>query len=118
MEENKLFVYGTLKSGHGNNRFLETAEKIGDAITVGKFGFYKNGIPYVTDDEEKVNVKGELYKVPPNVLDRCDMLEGHPSFYTRKLIKVRVGNTTHKAWCYINNNINKTRATFIEDGQY
>jgi len=118
MEENKLFVYGTLKSTHGNHRCLHGATKVGEAVTVKKYGFYKHGIPYVTDDEKTVNVKGELYTLSDAILGRCDRLEGHPRFYTRKEIEVKVGNEIHKAWCYINNNVDKDVAIHIDNGEY
>jgi len=118
MGESKLFVYGTLKSNHGNNGLLRHSTLLGKAVTQAKFGLYRNGIPYMVDDEEKVNVIGELYKITDITLARCDGLEGHPDFYTRKKIKVKLGEESHVAWCYINNNIDRRKAIHLDDGEY
>lgn len=118
MGKNYLFVYGTLKEGHGNNRLLEGSKKIGVGITKKKFGMYSRHIPYVVDDEETTNIKGELYEISNSTLSRCDLLEGHPRFYERKLIDVIVDNTFYKAWCYINNNIHKNDMKNVLSGEY
>lgn len=102
-----LFVYGTLKSGHGNNPLLVRHESIfdGPAVTVEKF-LLNDGFPFVytaiTDEVAKhkpegyktaINqflgrIRGELYRVTDAGLRACDMLEGHPTSYCRTPIEV------------------------------
>ena len=33
-------------------------------------------------------IYGELYEVDDSILKMCDLIEGHPNFYTRKFIKL------------------------------
>lgn len=119
MEQNFLFVYGTLKEGYSNNHILDDSKKIGEAITKNKYAMYSNGyFPYLVDNEENINIKGELYEINERTLQRCDRLEGYPRFYDRKLIDVLVKNKTYKAWCYINNNINKKTLKDVLSGEF
>jgi gamma-glutamylaminecyclotransferase len=88
----RVFVYGTLKSGHGNNRLLRTAELVGSAITEEAYGFYRSGIPFMhetpLEGHEAVRVSGEMYDVDATTLKALDGLEGHPRWYRRKVITV------------------------------
>ena len=88
----RVFVYGTLKRGHGNNRLLHGAEFISEAISREEYGFYKAGIPYVykspKDGDDPVRVIGELWDVDQPTLAALDRLEGHPTWYRREIIQV------------------------------
>lgn len=114
-----LFVYGTLKRGFGNHRLLEDQEFIGEAKTWNKYIMLRHGIPYVYEEGkayvgevgypvqliEGSMIEGEFYKVDDEALARIDRLEGHPRWYCRKQINIRVdiGNDypmTTKAWIY------------------
>ena len=75
----KVFVYGTLKQGHGNNRLLEGSLFCGKAITNNTFKMYDGGFPYVVDDNTiggNYPVIGEVYEVDDATLKRLDGLEG------------------------------------------
>lgn len=113
-----VFVYGTLKKGFSNDKFLESSEFIGKAYTKNKFPMYiyKNGpypFPYMLNMisrsaelakgdkniftakqlnvmSEANNVKGEVYKISDETLAKLDWLEGCPDFYFRREIKVIV----------------------------
>lgn len=111
-----LFVYGTLKSGHGNNPLLvrHNAKPMGVAYTVGKL-ILNDGFPFVwqVPDNRAAKmepylgrVKGELYRVTDSGLDACDALEGHPIGYCRTPIEVEYfmeggGETTVTAGIYL-----------------
>ncbi len=88
-------VYGTLKSGHGNNRLLKTAKFIGQCLTVDKFVLMDfGGFPGLfpqTKGFEPTQVQGELWEMDDGdgTLDRLDALEGHPNWYRRTKIRVR-----------------------------
>lgn len=88
-----VFVYGTLKRGHGNHRLLESSEFIGEAITEKPHPMYVSGLPYLMEHPNEgdagKHVIGEMYEVNPIVLRNLDRLEGHPRLYERKLIEVR-----------------------------
>lgn len=95
-----VFVYGTLKSGYGNNRsLLSNATLVGDATTTdGCYGLYaisdSDAFPIMTEGEG--DVRGEVWFVTDEELEDLDRLEGHPSFYTR----VKVNTTLGECWGY------------------
>lgn len=93
----KVFVYGSLKQGHGNNRLLEGTEFLGvhntECIyTMVSLGRFPGVIP-----KGDMAIKGEVYDVAPEQFERLDILEGYPSFYNRIEIPTPYGN----AWMYI-----------------
>lgn len=98
-----LFVYGTLKPGHGNNPLITRhgGKDIGPAQTAGKF-LLNDGFPFVwqlpsglTGEYTKRlgHVVGHLYMVSDAGLEACDRLEGHPRHYCRTPINVTYGGT-------------------------
>ena len=94
-------VYGTLRPGFGNNRLLNTSEHLGTGKTVEKYTLRASGIPFVSK-EPLHNVVVDVYKVDNDTLDRLDGLEGHPEWYKREQIPVKVGDKTMTAWLYFN----------------
>jgi gamma-glutamylaminecyclotransferase len=104
-----VFVYGTLKKGFSNDKFLESSEFIGKAYTKNKFPMYiyKNGpypFPYMLNKIGENKIIGEVYKISKETLEKLDWLEGCPDFYFRKEIKVIVDTkdeeTIMTAFCY------------------
>lgn len=89
----KLFVYGTLQQGWGNNRLLNGATFLGKALTKKPYVLFNGGFPYavpVSPDESMfplLPVMGEVYEVEQRHVDVCDYLEGHPSWYQRTNIR-------------------------------
>jgi gamma-glutamylcyclotransferase (GGCT)/AIG2-like uncharacterized protein YtfP len=89
-----VFVYGTLKSGHSNNRLLSTATLIGEGVTEGLFTLVNSGYPLAVPPHGQTTsiimpVRGEVWQIDsPNTLRRLDILEGHPRNYYRTLEKV------------------------------
>lgn len=96
-------VYGTLKSGRGNHRLLEESPLVGDGYTSEAFPLVIDGLPYVIDREGcGKRVRVEVYRVDEATLDRLDGLEGHPDWYKRREIQVRLNNGgTVTAWVYM-----------------
>lgn len=105
MDRHKVFVYGTLKSGHGNHHILEHDRVIkfgaeimmypGHLVDLGAF-------PALLKTRTELNqINGELYEVPEEVFRRLDMLEGYPNFYNREQ---RVTKNRHEAWVYFVDN--------------
>ena len=101
-----IFVYGTLKRGWGNNVIIHDQEFLGNAITCdSKFQMYSlGGYPGVVAGEEYIH--GEVWSVDDVAFARCDRLEGNPTFYKRKQIKVFIRDsndvtTCRKVWIYI-----------------
>lgn len=97
---NKVFVYGTLKSGgevRGLNQFGDGATIVGKAKTqypdyemsdLGAFpGVFLNG---------KHHIEGEVWEVDDETLEHLDAIEGYPDFYSRQVTHTTQG----KAWMY------------------
>ncbi|XP_076810418.1 putative gamma-glutamylcyclotransferase CG2811 [Clavelina lepadiformis] len=108
----KVFVYGTLKTGHPNHYRLKDANNgftkfISKAITKTKFPLVvatKYNIPFMLHDPGNGNyIKGELYDVDHNMLEVLDKLETHPVLYERTPIFVDLAQSTN-----INNEISAT----------
>lgn len=115
-----VFVYGTLRPNHGNNRrLLSGAVHIGKAVTTpaDDFTMYLSnlggGIPFVVPHKHNVfksyenqpMITGDLYQVNDEELGALDSLEGHPRWYCREEIniKVKTGDkyVSTTAWIYL-----------------
>jgi len=86
----RLFVYGTLMSGCGNNRLLSGARLVQSAQVIGPWMMRDlGGIPAVTPSGRVGIIRGELWdNVSPAMLRMIDGLEGHPHWYERKPVVV------------------------------
>lgn len=91
----KVFVYGTLKQGHGNNQhYLKEAQFLGKGHILGFDLFDLGAFPAIVHQQEPHNtpVHGEIYEVTPEQLLSVDGLEGfrngYSGFYDRKEVIV------------------------------
>ena len=88
----KIFVYGTLKSGHGNNLLLDNAKLIETEAYLIDHKMYNvhDAFPAIVPinvGEERTNViLGEVYQVTDSIMDSVNKLEGYPGWYKRKMI--------------------------------
>jgi len=88
---NKLFVYGTLKKQHSRNNILGAASFIKEIKSLPSYTMIDLGaFPGILDSGNNV-IFGELYEVDDSILEMCDLIEGHPNFYKRKLVKLKIG---------------------------
>jgi len=99
-----LFVYGTLKKDFPNSSLLRRATYVGDYITDDMYAFYDTGgfpvaCPY--NNEWGTAIKGELYQVSKTILNRVDVLEGHPDFFSRNIVGVNNGKEGRVAYMYL-----------------
>ena len=111
---NKVFVYGTLKSGdtcRGMDRISPEAMIVGKAVTtypdydmidLGAFPGAIDGTKYI---------EGEVWEVDENTFHVLDQIEGFPDFYSRKLVNTTQG----KAWMYYLPNTEYTHSSNSED---
>jgi len=113
-----VFVYGTLKRGFGNHNLLKRSSFLGAAKTKEKYLMTCNSIPYLSDETKIAPVSGELYLVKEVTLKALDFLEGHPTFYQRKLITVIANGIEVSAWCYICNKYQGEKMGKIVDGTF
>ena len=94
---NRVFVYGTLKRGQRNYRFMRGAEFLGAHLTAKSYSMFEfEGYPAVCLDGRHA-VSGEVYIVDDRRFRRIDDLEWYPHFYQRIEIPTRWGD----AWMYI-----------------
>ena len=88
----KVFVYGTLKSGYGNNRLLTGSLSLGAAYTLQTFRLFNAGFPVSFFEPKGHPVLGELFEIPDDLLDvtisRLDSLESEGSMYRRETVRV------------------------------
>lgn len=90
----KVFVYGTLKQGHGNNTFLEESEFLGSLKLKLPFKLYDLGhFPALIADKGKHTIHGEVYEVDAKTMKALDRLEGYPDFYDKGVMKTKFGKT-------------------------
>lgn len=103
MQKKHVFVYGTLKSSHGNNRLLGDSRLMGEAVTEKEFLLTTIGFPYMIPKDsiqgyETHPVLGEVYEVDdPDVMKSLDRLEGvdsgHYEHHTMRATLQETGET-------------------------
>ena len=99
----RVFVYGTLKQGHGNNPLLANANAsfLGYDTISGHFQMFDlGGIPALVHNKQDrpSTVKGQIFATTDAGLAALDHLEGHPHFYER--IKVWSDMLKRRVWVY------------------
>lgn len=102
METTLVAVYGTLRSGYGNHRWLKDSKFIAVGKTAGKHTMYASGIPFVVEEEPTSQIVVEVYDCTETVIkNSLDVLEGHPGSYNRRVTDIILENgETVKAWLY------------------
>ena len=117
-----IAAYGTLRRPYGNSRLLDRGNNwIGTGVTIKKYQMFATGIPYVVNDPDedpknKTKITVDVWEVDEKMLESADRLEGHPSWYKRELIKVKMeGGSTKECWLYFNNN---KSGTPVPSGNY
>lgn len=111
----RVFVYGTLKQGKSNHRALGSSVCLGRCYLEGNYVMVSLGhFPGVveTSDKRTNRIVGEVYEVSEDVLHTLDLIEGHPTFYTRRKVQTPFKN----AWCYFLPEDYLTTRTEIGDG--
>jgi len=104
LQDNLIAVYGTLKKGFNNYyAFLTNAKHIGRGVTQDKYPLLVDGLPYMVDKKGLGhNVVVDVFKVSDVQLEKVDQLEGHPQWYTRKVIPITLKDRTVNCWLYFN----------------
>lgn len=89
----KVFVYGTLKSGHRNHwRCLRSATFVGQATTSERYTMIDVGFPVLLTPGEGNRVHGEVYEVDAETMERLDNLESEGLVYDRVRKYVRMSS--------------------------
>ncbi len=111
-----LFVYGTLKCGCCNHHILKPMIKeiiSFSVITIEKYPMYRGDsyFPFLVDQPGIGDyIKGHLFDVDDNYLERLDRFEGVPNLYKRKVIQVTKNEIVYEATVYI-----KAKKTKLEN---
>jgi len=111
-------VYGSLREGlHNHKRLGEDKDFIGEGLVKG-FGMYSLGaFPALSREGTHTDVVVELYHVSDKSMMDLDVLEGFPSFYTRKLCPITVNGETVPAWVYYIKGVIEDR-DFVASGDW
>lgn len=124
----KVFVYGTLKNGYGNNRLLSGCNLLSVAY-LDNHKLLHAGFPVLVE-EKGSKVRGEVWEIPEalekNVIERLDWLENEGSMYNRITITVNDGDVDgqeHEVQTYLGNpkfwdNFENMKPEPIVDGAY
>ncbi|UXY14527.1 gamma-glutamylcyclotransferase [Chitiniphilus purpureus] len=110
-----VFVYGTLKRGGWNHRWLNGAPCLGEAVTVECYSLYAHHYPFLVCSEPRYPVRGELYAVDAATLRNLDELEGHPHDYMRQQIAVHGPHGPMQAWAYCHD---RPQGTLLAEGVF
>lgn len=104
LEDNLVAVYGTLKVNNSNYySYLYNANHLGSGKTLDKYPLIVKGLPYLIDEVGKGhNVEVDVFAVSDSKLAELDRLEGHPHWYERKQIKIRMKGKVLTCWVYFN----------------
>lgn len=86
-----IFVYGTLKQGHGNHHVIsqfKESELLEERATLRNYSMASLGAFPAIFPDKGGRVLGEVYSVPDEALRPLDRLEGYPDFYDREEVEV------------------------------
>ena len=100
---NNVFVYGTLKYGFHNHKFIKDSKPVCHAMTEHPYLLLGYTIPFMIEDDNDFNtvrVSGEVYSVDDKTLEVLDTLEGHPYLYERKFTWVINDKTKERMQVY------------------
>jgi len=107
LERHLVAVYGTLRKNNSNYySYLASSRHVGKGETTDKYPLILEGLPYLIDAKgEGHNVEVDVFKVSDSKLRDLDALEGHPNWYCRKQIPIKVGKETYTCWIYFNKSV-------------
>lgn len=117
-DAHRLFVYGTLRKGHGNHVLLKDATFLGVRHTQPEYTMmHLGGFPGVIVGG-KTSIVGEVYEVTdPAQLKRIDRLEGHPGWYVRTPVVTLEGDSV-EIYLYPPDDAVRRNARVVESGDW
>ncbi len=101
-----VFVYGTLKRGFPNHKFLDGARLLGPARTVASYPMLVQGRYFspalLPEAGSGHRIMGELWEVDDAKLAELDGLETThlPTGYIREMIDIERDGVRERAWTY------------------
>lgn len=127
MKKLPMFVYGTLKEGHGNWKYY-LKDKTVDVkkATLPSYKMYSLGVPMIfKDDTTDYSVHGEVHFINPddyeNIVYRIDGLESYNRHsdtggYLRREVTVTLDGTGEKIQCWAYIGSQRSKRLFEERG--
>lgn len=117
VQDQLIFVYGTLKRGYHNHYLMQGASFLGTGHTIEKYAMYKHVVPYVIKGRPVTRVHGEIYAIQKSILETLDLFEGNPVWNFRELVEVILDadGAQVSAWMYFNDT---PVGTLVESGVY
>tara|TARA_R100001443_G_scaffold40029_1_gene53403 strand:+ start:781 stop:1938 length:1158 start_codon:yes stop_codon:yes gene_type:complete len=103
--DNLVAVYGTLKKDYSNyHHYLKKSVYLGGGKTKDKYPLLIEGLPFMVNQKGVGhNVEVDVFKVSDQVLANLDQLEGHPRWYRREEIPVKLASgKVLTCWLYFN----------------
>lgn len=96
-----IFVYGSLKQGFGNHRFINQSPLFN--ATLKDYILLTQDIGYPAIMPGLGLVEGEVYQINDETIKTLDRLEQHPTYYRRQSVTVIEKDTLkmHQAYTYI-----------------
>lgn len=97
----KVFVYGTLKQGQPNHKWLTDASNgvatfISSGTTTQKLPLVigtRYNVPFLLNKPGIGNfIHGEIYEIDEQMLTRLDILEQYPELYNREIQDIQTDN--------------------------
>lgn len=114
-------TYGTLKKDYNNyKRYLTRSEYLGAVTTKHKYPLVIKDMPHMIEEEGiGFQVDVDVFTVSPEVLKDLDVLEGHPTWYKRKVIPIDLNGETYSCWVYFSTTevvgCNELHKTYIQE---
>ena len=104
LQDNIVAVYGTLKMGYSNYwHYLSKAKYVASGKTLDKYPLLIKGLPYLIDEAHRGhNVEVDVFAVSDTQLQDLDRLEGHPNWYQRRQVPIKVRGKVMNCWVYFN----------------
>lgn len=98
-----LFCYGTLKSGHSNNHYVENGDLLGTFDTAPYYRLFDNGTfpMMIVDREHGYSVSGEVWDIPDEDIDQIDI---HEALYER--LEIEIDGFDEPVCAYICSDVN------------
>ena len=98
----RVFVYGTLKVGQRNHHLVADLVVAVHLAVLDDHSLWDCGSHPAARPAPGSRVDGEVLvlREPREALRRLDELEEHPDVYRRRRARVRVGDTSARAWFY------------------
>ena len=91
----RVFVYGTLRTGECRAHLLANSKKLGEYRTEPIYTLVDFGpFPGIIEGGD-TSIVGEVVEVDDLTLNLLDTVEGHPTFYTRRAVKLLDGEVDY-----------------------